>query len=135
MAQDGNDTWAIGNHGNTCSLSNCRPPLCWIVSITAAFSAPFLPPPTLSSLPLLLARVTRLSRENKRGSVHRSAFISLSASGQDLILVIDYKTRFALLLCPGQAPPSAPFLLKKVRLRRGKAWVPCDSSASTLSCV
>lgn len=51
--QERDDTQAIGNHGNACSLSKCRPHQCWIASITALFTALFpLLLPTLSSLGL-----------------------------------------------------------------------------------
>lgn len=54
VVQERDDTRVTGNHGNTCSLSKCRPHQCWIGSITASLSAPFPSIFPFFSLPLLL---------------------------------------------------------------------------------
>lgn len=129
--EDEDGTWVIGNHGNTCSLSNCRPPQCWMVSITASLSAPFLPSFQASSAAWNLESV----QDKPKGSSWRRP--SRSTSGHRLISLIDSKNPFPLFLHPQRiVNPPPPFqcaIPAGKRLQRGKST--SDSSASALGFV
>lgn len=101
VARDGNDTWVIGIHGNTCSLSHCRPPpvLDCINNclVLGAFPSPAFP--ALFSL-CLASPLVSLACPEKKQNKNQNQRGHRGSSGHHFIAVIDYKTRFPLRPCP-----------------------------------
>lgn len=80
VVQERDDTRVTGNHGNTCSLSKCRPHQCWIASITASLSAlfPSFFQPFFLCLSSLFTHVTSLPKKKKKNRLFLPALIHLS---------------------------------------------------------